>query len=100
MTMYALIENKPEGRYTASLIGLPAIKGQGASKNEALNQLQALLTAQLQETEIVPVNLDGETAENPWLQFSDRLHNNPLQQEVAESIAADRSQLDDCAEEL
>ena len=99
MTISVLIENKPEGKYTASLIGLPTIKAQGESENEALAQLRTLLTTDLHQAKIVPFDIDLGMTENPWLQLSDRFKDNPLLHKVSESIAAYRSQLDACSEE-
>lgn len=88
--MYALIENKPEGTYTASLIGWPDMKAQGATETEALSQLRQLLTAQLRRARIVPFDVDVPAEDNPWLQLDDTFKDNPLLDEVVRSIATDR----------
>src|SRR3954453_21204373 len=64
MTMYVLIENKPEGKYTASLIGWPDVKAQGGTEDEAHSPLRRLLPTHLTHAKIVPLEL---TAEQPWL---------------------------------
>ena len=94
MTVYVLIENTPEGKYTASLIGWPAVKAQGKSESEALSQLRQSLTAQLSRARIVPLDVELAPVENPWLQLGDRFKENPLLDEVSESIAEYRRQLD------
>jgi len=94
MTMYVLIENRSEGKYTASLIGWPAVAAQGESEDEALSQLRQSLTAQLRQVKIVPLDIDLVSAENPWLQIGERFKDNPLLDEVSESIAEYRRQLD------
>src|SRR3954451_21969369 len=92
MTMYVLIEQKPEGKYTASLIGWPAIEAQGESENEAVSQLRQSLTAQLRQARIVPLDIDLIATQNPWLQVGDQFKENPLLDEVSESIAEYRRQ--------
>lgn len=98
MTMYVLIEQMPEGNYTASLIGWPAVKAQGTTEDEALSHLRRSLTTRLQQARIVPVELDLESVENPWLALGDRFQPNPLLDEVTNTIAENRSQGDDDTE--
>jgi hypothetical protein len=98
MTMYMLIENKPEGTYTASLIGVPGVSAQGATEHEAIALLRKSISAQLSTAKIVPLDVELSQSENPWLQIGERLQENPLLDEVAESIVEYRSQLDQVAE--
>jgi predicted RNase H-like HicB family nuclease len=94
MTMYVLIENKPAGKYTASLLGWPAIKAQGKTEDEALAQLRQSLARQLKGGRIVPLEIDIAPNENPWLQLAGIFKDDPFAQEVQESIAAYRRDLD------
>jgi hypothetical protein len=94
MTMYVLIENKPDGKYTASLIGWPNITAQGESESEVLSQLRQSFMAQLRQARIVPLDIDLNAADNPWLQLGETLKDNPLLDEVTQSIEEYRRQLD------
>ena len=94
MTMYVLIESKPDGKYTASLIGWPDIRAQGETESEALNHLRQSFTAQLRQARIVPLDVDLNVADNPWLQLGEAFKDNPLLDEVTQSIAEYRRQLD------
>ena len=94
MTMYALIENKPDGTYTASLIGWPDVTAQGETENEALAELRQSLTRQLKRARIVPLEIDTSQSDNPWLQMAGIFKDDPLFAEVQESIAAYRRELD------
>lgn len=100
MTMYVLIEQKPEGKYTASLIGWPAMEAQGESEKEALAQLRQSQTTQLHQAKIVPLDIELVSPQNPWLQLGERFKDNPLLDEVSESIAQYRCQLDTRSEEM
>src|SRR5258706_15887762 len=94
MTMYVLIENKPEGKYTASLLGWPAIKAQGETEDEALTELRQSLARQLKRARIVPLEIDIAQSDNPWLQLGEAFKDNPLLDEVSQSIEEYRRQLD------
>jgi len=94
MTMYVLIENKPEGKYTASLLGWPAIKAQGETEDEALTQLRQSLARQLKRARIVPLEIDIAQSDNPWLQTAGIFKDDPFATEIQESIAAYRCELD------
>ena len=94
MAIYALIENKPDGMYTASLIGWPDITAQGETEDEALTWLRQSLTHQLKQARIVPLELDLSQSNNPWLQLGESFKDNPLLDEVTQSIEEYRRQLD------
>jgi predicted RNase H-like HicB family nuclease len=99
MTMYALIENKPDGKYTASLIGWPDITAEGETEDEALTELRQSLTRQLQRARIVPLEIDTSPSDNPWLQLGETFKDNPLLDEVTWSIEEYRHQLDTVEED-
>lgn len=94
MTMYALIENKPDGKYTASLIGWPDVTAQGETEDEALAELRQSLARHLKRARIVPLELDRSQSDNPWLQMAGIFKDDPLFAEVQELIAAYRRELD------
>jgi len=91
MTMYVLIENEPEGEYTASVIGWPDITAQGGTEDEALSHLRGLLTTHLTHAKIVPLELP---AEPPWLQTAGMFKDEPFADELQELIAAYRRERD------
>ena len=65
MTMYVLIENKPTGKVTASLIGWPSMTVQGNTEVEAMNALRQLIALHLKDARIVPLDIETERT---WLQ--------------------------------
>src|SRR5262249_34557357 len=56
MTMYVLIENKPKGKYTASLIGWPAVNAQGETEDDGLCELRkaTLTRSAVRRTQVRP----------------------------------------------
>ncbi|MEI8166956.1 MAG: hypothetical protein WCG26_11270 [Chloroflexales bacterium] len=79
-----LIEHKPEGRVTASVIGWPAITAQGNTEDEAITSLRHALTAQLRAAKVVPLELDIEP---PWLQTIGIFQHDPFAHELDALIA-------------
>ncbi len=95
MTMYVLIEQKPEGHVTASLLGWPSITAQGRTEAEAVRYLRHALTVHLSEAKIIPLELD---AEPPWLQTLGRFKDDPFANELDALLADYRREQD--AEDL
>jgi predicted RNase H-like HicB family nuclease len=97
--MYALIENKPDGKYVASLIGWPDVTAQGETEDEALAELRQSLTRHLKRGRIVPLEFDSSPSDNPWLQLGETFKDNPLLDEVTRSIEEYRRQFDTVEED-
>jgi hypothetical protein len=91
MTMYVLIENKPEGKVTASLIGWPDMTAQGSTEAEAVSLLRRSFTAHLREAKVIPLELD---VERPWLQTAGMFKDDPFADELDAAIAEYRRQRD------
>ncbi len=91
MTMYVLIENKPEGKVTASLIGWPNIHAQASTEIEAVNRLRRSLTIQLKTAKVIPLELDEQ---EPWLQTAGMFKDDPFADELNTIIADYRATLD------
>lgn len=84
MTMYVLIENKPEGTITASLIGWPNIQAQGNTEDEAVRHLRSSLSARLKKAKVIPLELNME---QPWMQTAGLFINDSFADELNALIA-------------
>jgi hypothetical protein len=91
MTMYVLIENKPEGKVTASLIGWPDMMAQGSTEAEAVSSLRRSFTAHLREAKVIPLDLD---VARPWLQTAGMFKDDPFAEELDAAIAEYRRECD------
>lgn len=91
MTMYVLIENKPEGKVTASLIGWPDITAQGGTEAEAVSALRRSFSAQLRDAKVIPIDL---AVERPWLQTAGMFKDDPFADELDAVIAEYRRERD------
>ncbi len=91
MTMYVLIENKPEGKVTASLIGWPAITAQGDTEAEAVSALRRSFTAHLRDAKVIPLE---PGVERPWLQSAGMSKDDPFADELDAVMAEYRRERD------
>ncbi|WP_448539757.1 type II toxin-antitoxin system HicB family antitoxin [Roseiflexus sp.] len=92
MTMYVLIENKPTGRVTASLIGWPSMTVQGNTEVEAMNALRQLIASHLKDARIVPLDIETERT---WLQTAGVFKDDPFAAEFDELMSGYRREHDD-----
>lgn len=91
MTMYVLIENKPEGKVTASLIGWPDITAQGGTEAEAVSALRRSFSTHLRDAKVIPIDL---AIERPWLQTAGVFMDDPFSDELNAVIAEYRRERD------
>jgi hypothetical protein len=85
MTMYARIEHKAEGIYTASLIAWPDIVAQGPSEDEAIRSLREVVTTRLAGSKVVPFDIGVERS---WLQTAGMFRGHPFADEL-DAVMAD-----------
>ncbi|NNJ11390.1 type II toxin-antitoxin system HicB family antitoxin [Chloroflexales bacterium ZM16-3] len=91
MMMHVLIEQKPEGKVTASLLGWPDITAEGTTEDEAVHALRHALAAHLQDAKIVPLEVSGE---QPWLQTAGMFRDDRFADELDTLIAEHRRERD------
>jgi len=89
-----LIEHQVEGEVSATVLGWQNCQARGSTKAEALKQLRKLLTARLQNTEIVSLEIDLPKPEHPWMKFAGMFKDDPDFEAVLADIATYRHELD------
>jgi len=94
LTYDVLIENEQDGRFNATVLGLPDCKISGATKEEALKELIQRLQARLEKAEIVTLEIDPPQTEHPWMKFAGMFKDDPQFDEMLAYIEADRRELD------
>lgn len=94
VTLNVLIENETEGNYTATVLGLPECKAQGATQQQALTHLHDYVMARLAQAEIVPMEIETTGSTHPWLKLAGKFKDNPLFDEVLADMEAYRRELD------
>ena len=70
MRYTVFLQNRKGGRYVAWVPTLPACKGEGDTRAEALEMVQNEIKDQLMDVEVtqVEVDLPQTTASDPWLE--------------------------------
>ncbi len=101
MTYYVTVENGTANRYTATVIGWPNCVAEGSTREEAIGRVKQRFAERLQQVEIVPIEVEAtnippsvSSDAQPWTRFAGIYQDNPLFDEVLDSIAAYRRELD------
>jgi predicted RNase H-like HicB family nuclease len=95
LTEYVLIEKeKNGGGYTATVLGWLDCKAEGNTREEALTNLHQLLTARLEQTEIVTLEIEPTKPAHPWMKFAGKYKDDPQFDEMLAYIEEYRRELD------
>ena len=92
--MTVLIEPK-DGRFKASTSQPVAMETEGASREEALERLQALAISRLASGELVSVSLPNGDAAHPWMKFAGVWKDNPEFDQFVQNVAEHRRAIDE-----
>ncbi|HAX80443.1 MAG TPA: HicB family protein [Cyanobacteria bacterium UBA11372] len=89
-----MVEEK-EGKYQATVWGLPEIQATGETKEAVLKSIKQLLTARLEKVEVINDKIDlPAKLENPWMKFAGKYKDDPLFDDMVAEIEAYRRELD------
>ena len=98
VTYNVLIEQAKSGNYLATILGWSECNAEGATKEEALTKLNQVVSARLQNAEIVSLEIDNPKTEHPWRKFAGMFKDDPQFDEMLEYIEQYRRELDAEAE--
>ena len=96
MDMTVLIEPQ-NGRFKASTSQPVAMETEGASREEALQRLQALATTRLAAGELVQVPLPNGDSGHPWMKFAGVWMDHPEFDQFQQNVAENRRSLEGLA---
>ncbi len=90
-----MLEPQASGRFVASAVEFPAFRIEAATEAEAIGQLQQSLSEHVAHTKVMPwvipvPPIDDAAAPPAWAKFAGIFRDNPMFDEVMESIQADR----------
>jgi len=63
---HVFVENQPDRGYVVTVLGWPDCVGIGSTKEEAVANVQAVITKRLTRGEVVRVQMGGSTSSDPW----------------------------------
>lgn len=93
-----LVENLPDGLFSAFVIGFPDVVAEGATVEEALNKAKTLLRERLATGRLFTVEVEEASAgvvANPWLETHGVLRDDTTFDDWVEEIAKYRREIDD-----
>jgi hypothetical protein len=96
ITVTLMLEPQASGRFVASAIEFPAFRIEAATEAEAIGQLQQSLSEYVSHTKIMPWVMSvlpmtaAAIGEPAWAKFAGIFRDNPMFDEVMESIQTDR----------
>lgn len=95
LTYYILVETKADGRISTTAWNLPECQGEGATREEALDNLRQSLIKRLEKVGIVEMELELPKPKHPWKKFAGMFKYDPQFDEVQADIEAYRRELDE-----
>jgi predicted RNase H-like HicB family nuclease len=91
-TISILVEEQANDRFAATVWGLPDCRALGATREEALTAVQALLANRLQQAEVVTYQMPQ--VEHPLVKLAGTFKDDPYFDEMLDSISTYRRELD------
>jgi predicted RNase H-like HicB family nuclease len=98
MQYQVLVQNLPDGLFSAFVIGVPDVVAEGATVEEALNNAKTLLRERLATSRLFTIEVEEAPAgvvANPWLETHGVLRDDTTFDDWVEEIAKYRREVDD-----
>ncbi len=100
MQYQVLVENLPDGLFSAFVIGVPDIVAEGATVEEALNKARTMLRERLATSRLFTIEVEEPpvaAVANPWLETHGSLRDDTTFDDWVEEIAKYRREVDSVA---
>jgi hypothetical protein len=97
MQYQVLVQHRPDGLFSATVMGLPDCVVEGATQEEALLHAKTALHDRLTGGEVFTIEVDAPPARavaNPWLETHGSLRDDPTFDNLMEEIANYRRELE------
>jgi predicted RNase H-like HicB family nuclease len=98
MQYQVLVQNLPDGLFSAFIIGVPDVVAEGATVEEALNNAKTLLRERLATSRLFTIEVEESPAgvvANPWLETHSVLRDDTTFDDWVEEIAKYRREVDE-----
>jgi predicted RNase H-like HicB family nuclease len=99
-TYDVLLELQPDGTHQASVLGWVDCYAIGATEEDAIDSLRQVLSDRLTHSKILQLEIPQQSgqpiveSDNPWIKFAGVFKDDPMFDEMLESIAEYRQELD------
>ena len=99
MQYQVFIQNPTDHLFTASVVGLPEVRSNGTTEEEAIASLKGLLMAQFQSGKFVTIDLEVPTEggihqADPWLSNMGLFQDDPTFDDFLVEVETYRSEVD------
>ena len=97
MQYQVLVQNLPDGLFSASVIGVPDVVAEGATVEEALNNAKTLLRERLAISRLFTIEIEEAPAgiiAHPWLETHGVMRDDTTFDDWVEEIAKYRREVD------
>jgi predicted RNase H-like HicB family nuclease len=98
MQYQVLVQNLPDGLFSAFVIGVPDVVAEGVTVEEALDKAKALLKERLATSRLFTIEVEEAPAgvvANPWLETHGALRDDTTFDDWVEEIAKYRREVDE-----
>lgn len=87
-----LLQQRPDGKYQASVPIIPGLTRVGNTRDETIQAVRLAILAALQDAELVYINLPAQADEptNPWLATAGMFSDDPTLEPMLQEIYAER----------
>jgi predicted RNase H-like HicB family nuclease len=95
-----LLELQPDGTHQASVLGWAACHAVGDTEEHAIDSLRQVLSDRLTHSKVLQLEIPQQfeqpivASDNPWIKFAGVFKDDPMFDEMLESIAEYRQELD------
>jgi predicted RNase H-like HicB family nuclease len=96
MQYQVLVQNLPDGLFSAFVIGVPDVVAEGATVEEALSNAKTLLEERLATSKLFTIEVEAPAGvvSNPWLETHGVLRDDATFDDWVEEIAKYRREVD------
>jgi len=97
MQYQVFVQSRTDGRFSATVVGVPDCVAEGTTQEEALTNATATLKARLAKGKLFTVEMEDAPAKevaNPWLEIHGSLRDDPTFDDFMAEIAHSRRQLE------
>jgi predicted RNase H-like HicB family nuclease len=89
-TYKILLEQTADGQSSATVLEIPDCHVIAITPQEAMSQVQTLLTERLANAQIVSIQIPAPQPQNPWIEFAGIFKDDQDFADIAQAIRADR----------
>ena len=97
MEYQVLVEDRANGLYAATVVGVPDCIAEGTTQEEALHNAKTILQERLAKGELFTIELEekpAKAAANPWIEIHGSLRDDPTFDDFMAEISSYRQDRD------